>query len=374
MLESRWFRRAGPAVATLAAVAAVVVIASSTLGAPARTWVPEACSGAPTMGSSTAGTWYRIDPALDAGSLAGQRLTVGRAGDRGARQLDLDAESFAAGPVGGTILVGTDDGRHSRLSLIDVARGCAWSVAESVDVIRTATLGSDGATLFEYRVDRRTRADLGLWQRPLDGATPPSRVLPPIVADARFGPTWLTDLVWSYDRRSLAVQSCGELACRVRVLDPVIGEVQLVADPDVGDLVGIAGDRLVAHGVCRGLPCPLVSVDLHDGSTTVLDHAAGQAVLSRDADGRPLVVHEVGAAGRTLRIVGLDGQHPAALDGDPDGRRLVGGPARSGGAAETAAGWILFGPDGRLPIDGALRPVLRHVPDGRTVPLDEVSR
>ena len=371
MVESRWFRRAGPAVVALAAV---VVIASSTLGAPARAWVPDACAGAPRIGSSTAGTWYRLDPVLDTGARVGQRLTVGRAGDRGARQLDLDAESFAAGPAGGTILVGTDDGRRSRLSLIDVVRACAWAVAETVDVIRTATLAPDGATLFEYRVDRRTRTDLGLWQRPLDGSTPASRILPPIVADARFGPTWLTDLAWSDDGRSLAVQSCGEVACRVRVLDPVIGDVQLVSDPDVGDLVGLAGDRLVAHGVCRGLPCPLVSVDLQDGTMTVLDHAAGQAVLSRDADGHPVVIHEVGAAGHTLRIVGLDGQHPEALDADPDGRRLVAGPARSGGAAETAPGWIVFGPDGRLPIDGALRPVLRHVPDGRAVPLDEVSR
>jgi hypothetical protein len=371
MVESRWFRRAGPAVVALAAV---VVIASSTLGAPARTWVPVACSTAPQFSSSIAGTWYRLDPVLDAGARVGQRLAVGRAGDRGPRLLDLDAESFAVGPVDGTILVGTDDGRRSRLSLIDVARSCAWAVGESLDVIRTATLAPDGATLFEYRVDRRTRTDLGLWQRRLDGSTEPSRVLPPLVADARFGPTWLTDLVWSDDGRSLAVHACGEVACRVRVLDPVIGDVQLIADPDVGDLVGLAGDRLVAHGVCRGLPCPLLSVDLRDGTATVLEHAAGQAVLSRDADGRPVVVHEVGAAGRTLLIVGLDGQHPEAMDGDPDGRRLVAGPARSGGAAETAPGWILFGPDGRLPIDGALRPVLRHVPDGRSVPFDEVSR
>lgn len=371
MVESRWFRRAGPAIAALAAV---VVIASSTLGAPARTWVPEACLRAPRVGSLAAGAWYRLDPVLEAGSRVGQRLAVGRAGERGARQLDLDAESFAAGPVGGTILVGTDDGRRSRLSLLDVSRACAWPVAESVDVIRTATLAPDGATLFEHRVDRRTRADLGLWQRPLDGSGPPSRVLPPIVADARFGQTWLTDLVWSDDGRSLAVQSCGEVACRVRVLDPVVGDVRLISDPHLGDLVGVAGDRLVAHGACRGLPCPLVSVDLRDGSTTVLDHAAGQAVLSRDTDGRPVVIHEVGAAGPTLRVVSVDGQHPEALDGDADGRRLVAGPARSGGAAETAPGWILFGPDGRLPVDGAVRPVLRHVPDGRTVPFDEVSR
>ena len=65
---------------------------------------------------------------------------------------------------------------------------------------------------------------------------------------------------------------------------------------------------------------------------------------------------------------------PRLLDGDPDGRRLVAGPARSGSGAEHDPGWLLFGPDGRLPIDGSLRPLLRHVPDGRTVQLDEVSR
>ena len=76
----------------------------------------------------------------------------------------------------------------------------------------------------------------------------------------------------------------------------------------------------------------------------------------------------------TCGSVGLDGRGPQLLDGDPDGRRLVAGPARSGSGAEHDPGWLLFGPDGRLPIDGSLRPLLRHVPDGRTVQLDEVSR
>ena len=90
--------------------------------------------------------------------------------------------------------------------------------------------------------------------------------------------------------------------------------------------------------------------------------------------GRSVVVHELGADGEHLRMVGLDGRDPQRLDGDPDGRRLVAGPARSGSGAEHDPGWLLFGPDGRLPIDGSLRPLLRHVPDGRTVQLDEVSR
>ena len=101
---------------------------------------------------------------------------------------------------------------------------------------------------------------------------------------------------------------------------------------------------------------------------------AGSDRFTRDAANRPVVVHEVGAAGDRLRVVGLDGRDPRALAGDPEGRRLVAAPARSAGGAEHGRAWVLFGPDGRLPIDGSLPPLLRHVPDGRTVPFDEVSR
>jgi hypothetical protein len=371
MVESRWFRRAGPAVAALGAIA---FIASTTLGAPDRTWVPAACAGAARVGDPAPGTWYRIDPALQGGARTGQRLVIGLAPDEVIRTLALDAESFAAGPFGGTILVGTDDGTRTRLSLIDVGRACAWLLDGSVDVIRTATVAPDRATVFETRVDRRTRADLGVWRRALDGATPPARVLPPIAPDDRFGPTWLTDLVWSDDGTSLAVQSCGEIACRVRVIDTDDGDVRLVADPAMGDLVGLADGRLIAHGACRGLPCPLLSLDVASGATFTLDELAGQAVLSRDAEGRSVVVHEVGTAGDTLRIVRTDGRDPHLLQGSRDGRRLIPGPARAGSAAEHLPDWILFGPDGRLPVDGSVQPVLRHVPDGRAVPLDEVSR
>lgn len=371
MVESRWFRRAGPAVAALGGIA---LIATTTLGAPGRAWSPNACAGTPQIGPSVPGTWYRIDPVIDAGARIGQRLVLGQAGERSTRALDLHAESFAAGPFGGATLIGTDDGRRSRLSLVAAARGCAWPLVTSRDVIRTATLAPDGMSLFEFQVDRRTRADRGVWRRALDGSTAPARVLAPIAADDRFGPTWATDFVWSEDGRSLAVQSCGEISCRVRILDLRGGDVRQIADPALADLVGFDGDRLVAHGSCRGLPCPLVSMDLVSDSTLILDPAAGQAVLSRDADGRTVVVHEVGAGGGHLRVVGLDGDRPRLLDGDPEGRRLVAGPARSGSGAEHAPGWLLFGPDGRLPIDGSLRPLLRHVQDGRAVQLDEVTQ
>jgi hypothetical protein len=370
MVESRWFRRAGPGIAALGAVG---LIASTTLGAPARSWQPDPCPSPARIGAAPSGAWYRLDPVLAGGAITGQRLATGRTGTV-TRTLVLDAESFAAGPFAGTILVGTDDGRTSRLSLLDVGAGCAWSVGSSSDVVRGATLAPDGTAIYEHRVDRRTRDDLGIWRRSLDGSGQPLRVLAPVGADARYGPTWATDLVWSTEAQSLAVGSCGELACRFRVLEPATGRVSTIADPSLGDLVGLAAGRLITHGACRGLPCPLRSVGLAIGDHITLTDRAGQAVLATDERGRPVVVFEVDADGRNLRRIAVDGTDGRDLDGDRDGRRLVPGPGRAKGAAELPPMWLLFGPDGRLPVDGSIGSMLRHVLDGRTVPLGEVSR
>jgi hypothetical protein len=368
MVEARWFRRAGPGIA---AIGALAVIASTTTGAPPPPWDPAPCAGAPGPGSEPVGAWYRLDPILIDGVWAGQRLVLGRAGLDRPFRLDLDAESFASGPVGGTVLVGTDDGRTSTLSLLDLSGACRWALATSDDVIRHATLSSDGRSIAETRVDRRSRADLGVWQRPLDGR-PASRILRPIDPDARFGRTWRTELAWSEDRRTLIVQTCGEVACRFRLVDEATGERRTVADPSLGDLVGLVDQRLVVHGACRGLPCPLLAVD-QDGDPAVILHPdAGQAVIARDATGRSVVIYEIGADGHVLRSVAPDGRDPRPRDVAHDGRRLVAGAAWSGGAGEHASDWVLLGPGGRLPIDGTEHAFLRHVTDGRTVPFDEV--
>ncbi len=368
MVEARWFRRAGPGIA---AIGALAVIASTTTGAPPAPWDPPPCAGSPGPGSEQIGAWYRLDPILVDSVWAGQRLVLGRAGLDRPFRLDLDAESFASGPVGGTVLVGADDGRTSTLSLLDLAGTCRWALAVSDDVIRHATLSPDGRSIAEARVDRRSRADLGVWRRPLDGR-PAAHILRPIDPDARFGKTWRTELAWSADGRTLIAQTCGEVACRFRLLDEASGERRTVADPSLGDLVGLVEHRLVVHGACRGLPCPLLSVDPDGDPAVILHHDAGQAVIARDPMGRAAVVHEIGPDGHVLRAVGLDGRDPQAMDVEHDGHRLVAGAARSGGAGEHAPDWVLFGPDGRLPIDGAGRAFLRHVPDGQTVPFDEV--
>lgn len=390
MAEHRWLRAIGPGVIALGAV---VAIGSSTQAARDRPWTPLACDGGggsrvaaarETRGSTLAdlgnGAWMRLDPTLDPdGALVGQRLSMGLHEGGSARVMALPAESFAAGPFGRLLLVGADDGAASRLFTIDVATGCLSSVAEVTDVIRRATISPAGDTVFEGRVDRTTRADLGVWRRPLDGSGPAARVLEPIPADGRFGRTWSTEFTWSLEGDRLAVQSCGETACRTRVLEPATAgrPVRLVADPALGPLVGLAGPRIVSYAACRGFPCPLVSVDADAGGQLQLTDAAGLATLAGTGpDAR--VVHEWdGPSGRRLRSVSPDGHAAADLGAIPTGLRLTPDGAWSESGTRLPQDWVLLAPDGRLPIgprsDDA-RPTLRHVPDGRSVPLDEVTR
>ncbi|MEO8570440.1 MAG: hypothetical protein ABI553_01955 [Chloroflexota bacterium] len=388
MVESRWLRWIGPG---LAALGAVGLVAATTLGAGTRPWTPDACAGpgadllatvsapAPDALPGLRGEpWYRLDPLLDGdGALRGQRLTLGLGGDHSARILDLSNESFAAGPFGRLVVAGSDDGAASRLRAIDIGRGCAWSIATEGAVIRRATIDPTGRFAYEMRVDRATRADLGVWRRPLNasGSAPAQRVLEPIAADDRFGRTFSTEFTWDVTGDRLAVQSCGEAACRTRVITPDGREVGSLEMPDLGLLVGLDGDRAVTYASCRGLPCPIVSTDLWTGDRTVLAPAAGLAILVTTPGGVRLV-HETGVGpGRGLRAVALDASASDDLGPLPDGLRLEPGPARADAATRLPAGWVILAPDGRLPADTTTdRPQLRHVPDGSTVPFDEAVR
>ena len=226
MVESRWLRWIGPGVIALGAVG---LIASTTVGAGPRAWTPRPCPGTPadrvagardvapiTPADLAAAPWFRLDPVAAAdGSLRGQRLVLGRFGDPLTRALDLPAESFAAGPFGHIVLAGSDDGSTSRLEMVDVAGGCSWTLGSERDVIRRATIDPSGSVIYEMRVDRATRADLGIWRRPVDAASTAERILDPIAPDARFGRTFSTEFCLGPGRRAAR----GPVLRRVRLSD-----------------------------------------------------------------------------------------------------------------------------------------------------------
>jgi hypothetical protein len=385
MVERRWRRILGPGVIAMAGLGLAWTLAPTPVGA--GPWSPGACladgpahgalaaAGPATLDDVASRPWYRLDPVLDGtGTLSGQRLTVGINGARLDRTLILPSEAFAAGPFGGSILVGSDDGRASRLMAIDVARRCTTTVAVSDQVIRSATVDADGTAIYEHRVDRATRADLGVWRRPLDGG-PDAPWLTPIGPDPRFGPTWSTLLGWTVDEDGLVVASCAETACRVRVADPAAAGVRTLADPSVGLVVGVAADRVIAHAACRGLPCPLVSVALESGDTTVLAAAGGTAAVLRSTSGPRVVAETLTSVGPRLLDIAPDGSDPRDLGPLGPGLRLGGDPGFGIGAVGLPDGWVLVVPDGGLlGTDDRATTSVRSVLDGRTVPMDEVIR
>jgi hypothetical protein len=305
--------------------------------------------------------WFRLDPVLDAsGTLVGQRLSAGMGG--AGWSADLPAESFASGPVQGAVLVGDDDGSRSRLRLLDAGRGCWTHLAEEASVIRSAVLAPDGTAAWEHRVDRATRADLGVWRRQVGGgpADGVRRVLPGLAPDAAYGPTFATDLSLAADGR-LVVASCGERTCRTRVLDPADGTVR-TADP-TGPAVGVVGGRLVALGPCLGLPCPVIGIDLDTGATRTIGMTAGPAVLAgadgsllvvTTADGEVEVVDAAAGVRRPDRVAGSTGLAPV-LRGSTATSGVETGPL----AMALAPGGRIAGPSSVQTLDPATRTLTR---------------
>jgi len=384
MEENRWRRRLVPG---LLALGALGLGAAASLGADDSDWVPACPSdesplaliaqrSGPLGNAGEGRVRYRLDPALDsAGRSTGQRLALGSAANRPARTMTLPVESFAAGPFGAIVIVGTDDGRRSVLRAIDVDADCGIDLGqESASVIRRATIDRDGRWLYEFRVKRGSREDLGIWRRPLDGSSPPERILDPLPADDRFGRTFSTELGWSLDRTTLIVQSCGGSACRTRTHDPASGAVNLLGEPAQGVAIGLAGDQLVTYAPCQGLPCPIVAIDVTTGQRVTLSDTSGLATLVASVDG-PRLVHETTADdGAPLRIVTLDGRERAVVPPLPNGLRIVPSTGAAAGGIQLPLGTIAAGPRGRLPATPGSSSLRHDLSDGLTVRIEEAPR
>jgi hypothetical protein len=299
-------------------------------------WDPPPCPATDTGGPPGSGTWYRLDPVLDrSGTLTARRLTTGIAG-LPQRRLDLAPESFASGPAGGLVLTGEDDGSLSRLRLLDPARGCATAVADEPAVIRSALFDPDEHSIIEHRVDRATRADLGVWRRTIGGSA--VRVLDGLEPDPELGPTFSTDLLVAADGR-IVVSSCAMEACRIRVLDPATGIIGHARG--TGPALGVAGRSAVVRAACSGLPCPVEAIDLTTGRRTLLAEDAGAAVLGGPASMD--LVYEAGGEG--VKVLGI------ATGRRTDAREAGGTPLAAGSTATAGAeappGRVALAPRGR---------------------------
>ena len=203
-----------------------------------------------------------LRPVLDArGALTGHRvsLPVGR----GTREVDLGAEAFLARSPAGLLVMGSDDGSASHVSVVDDAHGCVRAQFTETDVVRGATVDAGMDAIYYHLVERGTRRDLGVRRRSLARSAVPEQVLAPLPSRTRAPGDRIaaTTLQWSPSGR-LAVQSCARTGCRTRVLDPATLDVDQYATPGQGELVSVGRDALVVRRVCPVAPCPLMTIDL----------------------------------------------------------------------------------------------------------------
>ena len=386
MLRSRWLRRAGPGIVALGAVAA---LASTTLGARDRPWDPpdvrrRARRDRPAAARSVVAPFEpRTDRRRGSGSTPSSMARVrsaasasssGGAGGPSRRTLLLPPESFAAGPFGAVVLVGSDDGTTSRLVALDVLAGCASTLA-TFHRCHPARHDQPG-----WGVDRRVpggstdpvrsrdMAATAPWRRSApNGSLRPSNQMPGSAGPgprSSAGPT-MGRSPWSRAARSRAGR---------RVLDAAWRPTATVSDPELGATIGVADGRLVSYLACRGLPCPIVATDLATGRRRTLVAQAGSAVLTSTTAGDRLVHAVDVGGGPTLRSLAIDGSHRVDLGPIPDGFDLLTGaescrwpasPRRPAGPSwPRRAGCRAMGP--------RPTPTLRQVLDGRSATLGEV--
>lgn len=353
MPEGRWRLALGPALAALAVSTLVGATSLDAIGvadqAPAVAPAVPGCAG-PT----NPGAWYELVERSDPqGRLTGYDVRVGLLAEGATpRSFALTPESHAAGPFGGVVLLGSDDGRQSELRLVVPATGCSAVVASSTQVIRRSTIDRAGRFLFYHLVDRTTRDDLGIWRRSLGEPSAVVQLLPGL-ADAELsagtdplGTIFSTEFAWTPDGLGLAVQSCGATRCETRMLDTASGEIRSYAAPGQGGMLGLTGDLLVAYGACLGLPCPIVGTERATGQRRELVAAAGGAVLVSGPDARLLYEPPRANAYEVEAIDLANGASRTIYHGASNGLRLHLPASRSLANAFAPDGWaVLVAPD-----------------------------
>ncbi len=110
----------------------------------------------PEMGATAPGLDWS-DTIDQTGTLTGHVLRLGdstwRAGPR----------AFVDGPFGNTLIVGDRSHGGTRLRLVDRARRCTTRTVDLRSLVYGSLLLDDGAIVVSL-VDRRTRAELGVWR------------------------------------------------------------------------------------------------------------------------------------------------------------------------------------------------------------------
>ena len=293
MERARWRERFGPPslFMTTALLIAAAFPAAPTIGTPAqaaglstagcRTFDGPAAVAHAAKAARAAGASVRHQVQLSArGELTGRWLQV-QASAGGPLAVSLPPESFVAPVTGSVVVYGMNTAETgSEVHAIDLASGCDLVLARPADIVRSAQLDAAGTSLFVHAVTAAGRADAGVARHDLATGVA-SLAVPPLAASDHFGPTFGTELRWSLDDSSLAVQSCGISQCRTRLLDTATGLIEIVDEPGHGPLVGLTARTLFVLEELHGLPSALLAVDRQSGLLTRLHEEVFDASLEQ---------------------------------------------------------------------------------------------
>ena len=393
MGESRWVRWIAPG---LFAVWAVGAISAATAGRDRQPhgWVPATCPGPmarltessrATASATSSGRARRaVVPARSRDRprwIAHRAAAVGRR----RRRLGRSEHGPAVGVIRGrarsapVILVGADDGRDvAAASRRRFAARCSWSIGQTTDVIRRATIDPSGTRVLEMRVAADTHAPIsvsgaasstggGEAQRVVAAARPrradsaaPSR---PNSCGTRPGRASRSSRV----ARSRAGRDCSIL----RAASSRPSMIRLLARSSASTVTRSSTTARAADSPARS------SRPTRDpGSQHAVVTDGGPAVILQTSAGSRLV--DEASVGRDRRLRSTDVANGAASDLGPmpSGQALLPTADRASSATRVPpeAG-SSSRPDGRLPAGtSSPRALLRHVPDGLTVPIDEAIR
>jgi hypothetical protein len=307
MIRARWRYEVGPPSILLGIALAMIAVLSAT--SAAATPSAAADSGCPSTPSRAAraalgesddraADYARVEHQLTRrGELTGRVLKLQRSG---APELavPLPAESFVGERVGDVIVYTRVAGGRSEVHLVDVVTGCDTRVATPDQIVRSAVLDASASAIYVHSVTGAGRRDAGVERHDLASGTV-SRAVPPL-ATAELGLIFGTELRWSTDGSSLAVQSCGFAWCLTRIYEVATGLIATFDGSDQGALIGVSPAHLITFGACPGLPCAVRSVDRRTGSEEVLVEEAHGARLTPSQDGAALL--SIQTAGGTIEV------------------------------------------------------------------------
>jgi hypothetical protein len=314
MSRRRWVLWLAPPIAVAIAVIGLSRVLGSADAGPQGTPVAAgACAETPLVREADGrvrrgeGAWWRLADTLDAnGGMTGRRLALGLGGSQ-KLNLELATETLVSGPVGGLVVVTTDDGAASEVRLVSVDKACSWTVHRAPDVARGAILDPRDGSVLVHLLARDSRSDLGTWRIAAGGGAPELVVGPlpqGILGDRVFSTDYRIDVAAGL----LAVQSCSDTECATRIVDIAKrGRNPILLDGPQGQAIGFAGTSFLTWSHCEGLPCPIEAWDLTTrASTELVDRAESAAVTE---DGTELVAVKDAARGSVVRIaVGRGGQ------------------------------------------------------------------